>query len=180
VTVIGDHNRRVQAQNQQREKLREEQKVVAIDVAREQQQTKRPDPHADYQKRRDAFLAKRMDKSAPPQAKPPTRLPRPADDAYAAFYREAQERRRAVMAEMEARHGAQERQLEQNRTEIEARQKRNLAVRVFRTLTGATRRDRAELKPVGNSLREIEQQRQAAYQALEKNRQKRLEALQTA
>lgn len=162
-TDIGDKNREIQARNKRRQELREEQKVVEIELARERLEAARKE----RDQRRQAAAAK-AERDA--QA-----------DAYEEFYRETQERRTALLSSLDQQHGGKEKELRQQIAGLaDARDKAGFFARIWRAVTGRTRAERQQMDAAARILGEIQRERQIAHEDFERERVIRLEALKAA
>jgi hypothetical protein len=169
-TDIGNRNRRVKARNEQRRKLREEKKVVDIALERERLRLKQQEEQKRQADRRKQSPAPAVTEDHRSQAQP-------QEDPYAAFYREAQERRQAMLAELDRKHGAGEKELQRDIARLHQSLDTGGLVRLWRNFTGRTQQDKDQLRKLTDALDDIGRQRQAAHDAFERDRQVRLDAI---
>ncbi len=163
VTDIGTKNREIKNRNEQRQSLRDEQKVIDIEIARER--FKEAERARDEQ-RKAAALKAEQDARA---------------DAHAIFYRETQERRAAMLDALERQHGAREKELQREIAGLtNSLENAGFFARIWRGVTGRTRDEREQLATATRAADEIQRQRQAAHESFERDRQIKLEAIKAA
>jgi len=158
-TDIGDKNRDIKARNEERARLRNENKVIDIEIAREKLKARQQE-------------AQKHGGGGEPGQEP---------DLYAAFYRETQERRTSLLRDLDHEHGDSEKRLQQESARLVSSLDRkglftNLT-KLWREVTGRAKAEREQLARVKRALEEIQRKRQAAHEEFEKDRQERLEAL---
>ena len=147
-TERGDHNRAVQARNEERQELRNQSNVINIEVARELQNRKRQVP-----------------------------LPPKWRVAYAQLYRDSYDRRAAVLERLQREHGEAERARRQESVRLEQSiTGGNILSRAWRYMSGKTRQDKEQLEQVNAELASIRQRKEQAMAALEADRRARFEA----
>lgn len=100
----------------------------------------------------------------------------PMTDDMTAFYRDNQARRRALLEELEAKHGQQEKEARQALAQFIPEPNENI-IGQWRKLTGETNEERKLIARHRATLEAIEQERKAAFDAFESDRQARLEKL---
>lgn len=159
-TEIGNHNREIQKRNEERQKLYEEQKAVNMEI---KTAVSYETPNQPVQT-----------PSATPKFSPQTR----ESDFYKAFYQETQKRRLDLLQSLKGQYGEQERASKQELTQIfnSVSQARGI-FGFWRNITGRTKKDQEQISQLQANLQEIEQQRQEAFAAFEKERQSQLENL---
>lgn len=162
-TDIGDKNRAIQARNEERRRLEAERKVVDIEIARERLKARAQE---DRQRRETEQARLRQDEHA---------------EVFEGFYREAQERRAGLLAALDIRHAAREKALRQRIAGLaDSIDNANFFARVWRNVTGRTRAEKEQMVIAARELEDIQRQRQAAHEELERSRVTNLEALKTA
>lgn len=157
-TDIGEKNRGIQARNEQRRNLREESKVVDIEIAREK------------------LKARQQQEPQPKHGAGAAQFPAP--DLYTAFYRETQNRRASLLQALEEQHRENEKRLQQEAARLTASlENAGFFSKLWREVTGRARAEREGLAKAKRTLEEIQRQRQTAHESFERERQQRLDAL---
>lgn len=161
-TDIGDKNRDIQARNAERHKLREDNKVVDIEIAREKLKAR----HA-------TDLPPVGDKQPGTQAGEPAAL-----DLYEVFYRDTQGRRTSLLQELDRQHSENEKRLRQDAARLTSSlENAGFFSKLWREMIGRARAEREQLAQATRSLEEIQRQRQETHEAFERDRQERLDSL---
>jgi len=97
---------------------------------------------------------------------------------FSAFYQDVQARRRALLSELEEKHGQQEKEAKQELGKLYTAAEKNIGIiGLWRKVTGQTKRENEQIKIWRNSLEAIQKQKQEAFAAFERDRQARLEVL---
>ena len=166
-TDIGDKNREIQARNEERLRLREEHKVIDIQIAREKLNAQR------QEEERQQTAPKRAGGGRPEAVEPKVE-----PDPYAVFYRETQDRRVVLLQTLDQRHGERQKRLQQDIAGLtDSLENAGFFARIWRGVTGRTRADRERMAEAQRSLEDIQRQRQSAHEAFERDRQQKLETL---
>jgi MobA/MobL family len=154
-TDIGDRNREVQTRNNERRQLHQERKVINLEIERERLRLKHP-----------------RQSPAPPSLPP---------DPYKAFYQETQSRRLELLGKLDRQYGPQEKEARQELAQLYSSVSNlNLIVRFWRNIIGRTQKEKDRIARVSASLENIQKRKQEVFDAFERDRQERLEALKKA
>lgn len=156
VTDIGDNNRAVAVRNEHRRKLRAEQNVIDIELAKEELQRKHGGGGAGL----------------------PAKKHWTPDERYRAFYRDTWEQRAAMVASFERDHGQEEKELKQAAVQLHQSlaQARGLTG-LWRRVTGRSKAEKDRLAETMERLQAIAGQRKDQRAAFERDRLHRLEVL---
>lgn len=160
-TDIGDKNRDIQARNDERRQLHAQRKVFNLEIERERLQQK--------QLRRSPALPSPTQESSQPGQQ---------HDGYKTFYQATQARRLELLGELDRQYGPQEREARQELARLySSAGNSNVIVRFWRNITGRTQKEKDHIARLSASLENIQERKQEAFNAFERDRQERLEAL---
>lgn len=159
-TDIGNKNREIQERNNEREKLHVEQKAIIMEIEREKLSQNR----------------QQVSKTPPqmPKISPQAR----ASDPQRIFYQETQRRRLDLLEGLKRQYGDQEKVAQQELTQLFNSVSQSKGIYGFwRNITGRTQKDKETISRLQVNLEKIQQKKQEAFAAFEKDRQNRLEML---
>lgn len=156
---IGDKNREIKARNAEREKLHVEQKAVNMEIKRAELEAK----------------GQGQSKMPPPLPKI-SPLMRPGDPMRS-FYRETQSRRLDLLKQLEGQYGQQEKDSQQELTQLFNAASKPGVIRFWRNVTGRAQKDADAIRRIQTNLDNIQKRKQEAFRAFEADRQNRLESL---